>query len=409
MRVTQSMLSSTMLRNLGNSYNKMGQWQEQLSTGSKLLRPSDDPVGVTKAMNYRTQLTQNAQYDTNLDTATKWLDTTDTALDSVGKAMTRVQELITQAANDTNQTVDREKMLVEIKQIHEEIKDLANTKIGDDYIFSGTRTNEPAYVDTAVTETGYTDAAGNAVALKESYTQKDGSTVTTYRNAAGILQATVTTTAATPPVTTVTDGDGKAATGPINIVDENGATVLTIDNASGAESGTATPGTPTTETKKMPQYLDGMKSSANIEIYNDILLGVNTTEAKKMFSKLDDVFKQIEHVLTGDANDATYGDKIGALLGGTNSAADKNYTTIQGSIDLILSNRAEVGAKQNRVDMMSDRLALQKETLTKQQSNVEDVEFEEAITNLITQESIHRAALSVGGRIIQQTLVDFIR
>ena len=81
MRVTQSMLSSTMLRNLGNSYNKMGQWQQQLSTGSKLLRPSDDPVGVTKAMNYRTQLTQNAQYDTNLDTATKWLDTTDTALD----------------------------------------------------------------------------------------------------------------------------------------------------------------------------------------------------------------------------------------------------------------------------------------------------------------------------------------
>ncbi len=59
--------------------------------------------------------------------------------------------------------------------------------------------------------------------------------------------------------------------------------------------------------------------------------------------------------------------------------------------------------------MMSDRLAIQKEVLTKQQSNVEDVEYEEAITNMITQESIHRAALSVGGRIIQQTLVDFIR
>ena len=221
MRVTQSMLSSTMLRNLGNSYNKMGQWQEQLSTGSKLLRPSDDPVGVTKAMNYRTQLTQNAQYDTNLDTATKWLDTTDTALDSLGKAMTRVQELITQAANDTNQTVDREKMLLEIKQIHEEMKDLANTKVGDDYIFSGTRTNEPAYVDTAVTETGYTDGAGNSVALKESYMQKDGSTVTMYRDGAGVLQATVKTTAATPPVTTVTDGNGNQATGPINIVDEN--------------------------------------------------------------------------------------------------------------------------------------------------------------------------------------------
>lgn len=409
MRVTQSMLSNNMLRNLNTSYSKMGVWQQQLSSGSKLLRPSDDPVGVTKAMSYRTQLAQNAQYTENLDTATKWLDTTDTSLGSLGSAMTRVQELITQAANDTNQTVDREKMLTEIRQIHEEVKDLANTKVGQDYIFSGTRTNEPAYTDASVTTTGYTDATGNTVASKDSYTQKDGSTVMMYRDGAGILKATVKTTSTIPAVTTVTDSNGKEATTPINIADANGATVLSIANGTGAETATATAGTATTETKKMPLYLDGMNASANIEIYNDIQIGVNTTNVKNMFNKLDGVFAQIEKALTGDINDATYGDKIGDLLGGINSAADKSYDTIQGSIDLILKNRSEVGAKQNRVDMMADRLALQKETLTKQQSNVEDVEYEEAITNMITQESIHRAALSVGGRIIQQTLVDFIR
>lgn len=321
MRVTQSMLSNTMLRNLSNSYNKMGQWQEQLSTGSKLLRPSDDPVGVTKAMSYRTQLAQNAQYDTNLDTASKWLDTTDTALGSLGSAMTRVQELITQAANDTNQTVDREKMLLEIKQIREEVYDIANTKIGDEYIFSGTRTSEPLY-------TKY--AAGNSIVNPK-----------------------------------------------------------------------ATNAAPNTS---------GFESSFNVEIYNDITLDVNTTGAMKMFGKIDEVFTRIEEALTGaNSNGETSGADIGSILGGTNSDEDKEYTTIQGSIDLVLKNRAEVGAKQNRVDMMSDRLALQKETLTKQKSNVEDVEYEEAITNLITQESIHRASLSVGGRIIQQTLVDFIR
>lgn len=319
MRVTQSMLSNTMLRNLGNSYNKMGQWQEQLSTGSKLLRPSDDPVGVTKAMSYRTQLTQNAQYKGNLDTATKWLDTTDTSLGSVTSAMTRVQELITQAANDTNQTVDREKMLVEIKQIQQEIHDLANTKVGDTYLFSGTRTNEPLYkTDPTTGEVTFNDEAGTDIEAPEN----------------------------------------------------------------------------------------GFGESVNIEIYNDIQLDINTTGAMKMFGKIDEVFKRIEEALSD--SDATGAD-IGSILGGTNSVEDREYTTIQGSIDLVLKNRAEVGAKQNRVDMMSDRLALQKETLTKQKSNVEDVEYEEAITNLITQESIHRASLSVGGRIIQQTLVDFIR
>lgn len=319
MRVTQSMLSNTMLRNLGNSYNKMGQWQEQLSTGSKLLRPSDDPVGVTKAMSYRTQLTQNAQYKENLDTATKWLDTTDTSLGSVTSAMTRVQELITQAANDTNQTVDREKMLVEIKQIQQEIHDLANTKVGDTYLFSGTRTNEPLYkTDPTTGEVTFNDEAGTDIEAPEN----------------------------------------------------------------------------------------GFGESVNIEIYNDIQLDINTTGAMKMFGKIDEVFTRIEEALSD--NDATGAD-IGSILGGTNSVEDREYTTIQGSIDLVLKNRADIGAKQNRVDMMSDRLALQKETLTKQKSNVEDVEYEEAITNLITQESIHRASLSVGGRIIQQTLVDFIR
>lgn len=319
MRVTQSMLSNTMLRNLGNSYNKMGQWQEQLSTGSKLLRPSDDPVGVTKAMSYRTQLTQNAQYKGNLDTATKWLDTTDTSLGSVTSAMTRVQELITQAANDTNQTVDREKMLVEIKQIQQEIHDLANTKVGDTYLFSGTRTNEPLYkTDPTTGEVTFNDEAGTDIEAPEN----------------------------------------------------------------------------------------GFGESVNIEIYNDIQLDINTTGAMKMFGKIDEVFTRIEEALSD--SDATGAD-IGSILGGTNSVEDREYTTIQGSIDLVLKNRADIGAKQNRVDMMSDRLALQKETLTKQKSNVEDVEYEEAITNLITQESIHRASLSVGGRIIQQTLVDFIR
>jgi flagellar hook-associated protein 3 FlgL len=44
MRVTQSMLSGNMLRNLSNSYTKMGELQNQITTGKKVNRPSDDPV-----------------------------------------------------------------------------------------------------------------------------------------------------------------------------------------------------------------------------------------------------------------------------------------------------------------------------------------------------------------------------
>lgn len=399
------MLSNTMLRNLNSSYNRMATLQEQIETGSKLLRPSDDPVGTTKAMSYRTQLAQNEQYDKNLDTATKWLDTTDTALGTLGSAMNRVQELVTQAANDTNQTEDRAKMLTEIKQLREEVKDIANTKIGDTYIFSGTRTNEPAYIDATVTTTNYTTATGELIGSVEAYKQNDGTDVKVYRDGSGLLQGVVKKdTSVTPVEMTVTSSDGKVASAPITI---GNALMLNQDGTEALNSGVST-SAPISEVKKVQQYLSGMNAGFNVEIYNGIQMAVNTTDVKVMFDKLDGVFNQIEAALTGK-DGKTSGDEITQLLGGINSDRDKSYDTIQGSIDLILRNRSNVGAKQNRVDTMEDRLALQKETLTKQQSNVEDVEYEEAITNMITQQSIHNAALSVGGKIIQQTLVDFIR
>jgi len=65
MRVTQSMLSNNMLRNLSSSYNKMGKLQEQLNTGKKVNRPSDDPVTVMKSLGYGMQVDKVDQYKKN--------------------------------------------------------------------------------------------------------------------------------------------------------------------------------------------------------------------------------------------------------------------------------------------------------------------------------------------------------
>ena len=134
-----------MLRNLNTSYNKMSKLQEQMNSGSLINRPSDDPVIAVKGMGYRVDLDKNVQYQRNINEAHTWVDSTDEALDQVGSSMIRVKELIVQAANDTNTQEDRQKISVEISQIREQIKDLANTKVGDNYIFSGTHTNQPLY------------------------------------------------------------------------------------------------------------------------------------------------------------------------------------------------------------------------------------------------------------------------
>ncbi len=313
MRVTQSMLSSNMLRNLSSSYSKMGKLQNQITSGSKISRPSDDPVIAVKGIGYRTNLNKVEQYQRNMGEVENWLDTSDDTLDHVGIALVRVQELVTQAASDSNTPEDREKMEKEIDQIKLQIRDLANTKVGEKYLFSGTNTLSPVF--------------GNNAAGDVTFAGED-----------------------------LIDG------GAINI------------------SNSITPNT-------------GYKNSVEIEVYDGVNLNVNT-DAVAMFAQIDDLLTSIQTDLSTGADSTTIGSRL---------------TTISNAQNTLLENRADIGARQNRVEMMINRLATQEVVVTKQLSDNEDIDYEKVITEMITQESIHQAALSVGAKIIQATLVDFIR
>ena len=78
-------------------------------------------------------------------------------------------------------------------------------------------------------------------------------------------------------------------------------------------------------------------------------------------------------------------------------------------IDNFVSERAELGARVNRVEMIESRLAEQEVISERIMSNNEDADMEQVIIDLTTQESVHRAALSAGARIMQPTLMDFLR
>ncbi|PJO41204.1 flagellar hook-associated protein FlgL [Lysinibacillus xylanilyticus] len=307
MRVTQSMLSSNMLRNLNTSYNKMSKYQDMLDSGSVISRPSDDPVVAVKGMGYRIDLDKNQQYQRNLREANTWLDTTDEALDQVGGALKRVKELIVQAANDTNTADDRQKINAEMQQIKGQLRDIANTKVGENYIFSGTHTNLPLYTD----ETGPQNPA----------------------------------------------------------ITQNGA-----------------------------------KNTIDINVFDGISMNINTS-GTDLFGKIDGFMTEVTTLLQSGATGPEIGDALGLEV---TSGANK-IPGLDGIYENTLTARADVGARQNRVEMMENRLSLQEVNVTKQLSANEDTDYAKTITEMVTQESIHQAALSVGAKIIQQTLVDFIR
>ncbi|BAQ10171.1 flagellar hook-associated protein flgl [Bacillus sp. OxB-1] len=301
MRVTQSMLSNNMLRNLTSSYNTMGKLQEQLSSGKKVNRPSDDPVVVMRSLGYGMQVDKVAQFQKNLGEVHNWLDSSDDALNGVGEVLHRAKSLVTNAANTGAMTEDdRNKIKVELEQMQEQLRDLANTKVGDKYIFSGTMTDKPLYDKT------------------------------------------------------------------------DGYPILSTDDPTNPGAQTA------------------YEKDVEIEVFDGVSLRVNT-KAGQVFKEIDKLFNEIKANTDDSYNFGEAISKIDSLM------------------ESVLTHRADIGARSNRAELMGNRLEMQEGAAKKQRSENEDIDYEKVITEMITQESIHRAALSVGARIIQPSLVDFLR
>lgn len=293
MRVTQTMLSNNMLRNLSDSYSNMGTYQDQLSTGKKISRPSQDPVVAMKGMNYRSQVKEVEQFQRNIGEVHNWMDNSDSALDKTTQAMQRVRELTVQASNDTYDEAQLDAVAKEIRQLKEHIGSIANTKVNDKYIFNGANTTESPFAGSDFENSG-------------------------------------------PP---------------------SDEAVL-------------------------------MEVSAGVKIQTNIT-------PSRVFNQ--DIFQDLEDFALALEGEATY-EELGDYIG-----------KFDGHIDNIVNERADLGARMNRVELIEDRLETQKISATKMMSDNEDADIEKVITNLKTQESVHRAAMGVGARIIQPTLMDFLR
>jgi flagellar hook-associated protein 3 FlgL len=299
MRVTQSMLTQNMLRNLSQSYSRLGKIQDQLSTGKKITRPSDDPVVAIKGMTYRTNLTEVEQFKRNFSEAHNWIETSDSALDEATQVLHRIRELVVQASNDTYETSQRQHIAKEISELKDHLVSIANTQVAGKYIFNGTNTLNP----------------------------------------------------------------------PVNLADP-------INKVS-------------TNTQQVKiELLKGIQIPVNVDPTK--VFTYSATPGDGLFSDLE--------ALENDLQAGKTGQDLNQYL----QYLDKHLSNI-------LSERAELGARNNRIELMEARVNEQEVIAHRILSDNEDADIERVITDLKTLESVHRAALGVGARIIQPTILDFLR
>ena len=299
MRITQRMMSQDFLRQLNNSGSKLADLQEQLSTGKKITRPSQDPVVASLGIAYRTDVVHNDQFTRNMDEVHNWMDNSDSALDEATSVLQRIRELTIEASNDTYTDDQRQSVQKEVTQLKEQLVTIANTRVAGKYIFNGTQTsNAPITLDKST------------------------------------VPSTVTMNYGTP-------GDVK------------------------------------------------------IEVNDGIKLAVNVDPSKAFPKELFDTLTNIDNDLL------TPGIKGKDIA---NNLDDLDKYTSQ-----LVGERSELGARENRTELIENRLGMQKQTAEKVMATNEDADFEKVLIDFQTQESVHRAALAVGSRIIQPTLVDFLR
>lgn len=138
MRIGTALQFNTGIRNIQNQQSELYRAQNQLSTGKRMLSPSDDPLASMEAMQVEQAKGVNAQFLANQGTAKAKLSTLESTLGSVGDHLSAIRTAMIAAGNGGYNDSDRESVAQELSQRLSALVDIANTRDSNgNYVFSG--------------------------------------------------------------------------------------------------------------------------------------------------------------------------------------------------------------------------------------------------------------------------------
>lgn len=129
--------------------------EEQLSSGKRINRPSDDPTGTVAVLKLRTSQTEIKQFQRAALASNQKLVAADDTLTGYENLLERVRTLVSQGMSDTTPQSGKNAVATELTTLRQRILNVANGRYGDEYIFGGTRQNHPPYDPTTAVPSGY--------------------------------------------------------------------------------------------------------------------------------------------------------------------------------------------------------------------------------------------------------------
>ncbi len=170
LRITQGIMYNSMVSSMNRNLTDLMESNLQGSSGLKINRPSDDPVGAGRVISYNASLYNLTTYENNVKQAMGWLSTADSTLTgegSVQDVLKRIKTLAEQAASETYDGSNREQISYELRQHFMQLINLSNTTFEGRHIFAGHKTDQAAYVQ-ALGVSSYNEAVNSALSANNA-------------------------------------------------------------------------------------------------------------------------------------------------------------------------------------------------------------------------------------------------
>lgn len=139
------MIFDQFLQSLKKNLQNYSVINERLASGKRINKPSDDVIGLMRSMDYRVIIASNDQYDRNISEATAQLTFANTTMTSISDAIQKAKAAAQSSASGDQSPDTTASLVQQTAQLRDQLLSLGNSVFRDRFIFSGFRTNQPAF------------------------------------------------------------------------------------------------------------------------------------------------------------------------------------------------------------------------------------------------------------------------
>jgi len=361
-RIADKMQYNQVNQNLTKNRTEMNELQNQAATQKRINKPSDDPLASARVLAARTEERGNQQYIKNINNAKSFLEFTDQSLSELSEILMRAKELAISQSNDASgNEQSRQVTASEVEQIYNQSVQIGNRKLGERYIFGGYKTQTAPFNQSG------------------EYFGDDGDMkIGTHKDSFVAMNI---------PGNKVFLGKGLTGDGVVRSRYESPKTTDELRDFKNEE-------TQRQETNKEIEenYVD---TRAPASVYRAQRIGSPSKDPVTGSGGIN-VFQ----TLKGLEISMRTNDKEGI---------QESLDTLDQAISQVVLARSEVGARIMSVNNTTD--TLQKAVVDNKTtaSQLEDVELFDVVSQMNKSDSALRATLETSGKVIQPSLLDFLK